>query len=81
MCNRCWVKVIADKRGKASDSLTLDTPTELNCIWAVLPKTIRVPGNSEMEVMAKLGSVCQGETLYVEGGPCHTSHLYWLQLQ
>ena len=44
-----------------------DTPTKPSCIWAILPKTIRIPGNSEMEVMAKLGGACQGETLYVEG--------------
>ena len=37
------------------------------CTWAVLSITITVPGSSEMEVMARLGSVSQGLTLYLEG--------------
>ena len=43
------------------------TSTENNCIWAVLSRTIEIPGHSEVEVMAKVSSTSQGDTLFLEG--------------
>ena len=59
-----WIKGLKQPIPLYQPSSTSTVP---NHMWAVLSRTIQIPGNSELEVMAKLESASHAVTLYLEG--------------